>query len=208
MAITIQIRPGPNFAAEILAGLQEAFDDHLKPIVEKRSAEAVGRVQKNVAGLHTDVPVLRIRSGAAVTSIGSILEEAPMSLHATVGAVAAPPEVEEYLWTNEKGKTIRPVKAKKLAFPPGENWHPETRDSSGTQIATARDIIEDPPSYGFKRVATLDKAIVGISAATGLAEVLFIRRLSVKIPPRRPVSREQDKMVEDMEKDMDGIVVR
>ena len=208
MAIRVSIRPGPNFAAEILAGLQEVFDNELKTIMEKRSAEAVGRVQKNVSGIHTDQPVLRIRSGQAVTSMDAELEEAPLSLTATVGAVSAPPDVEQYLNVQEYGQTIFPVNAEKLAFPPGENWHPATRDASGTQILTAKELLQDPRAYGFSAVQFTEKAILGIDEFSGFPELLFVRRSSVEIPARRPVGREQDRMVEDITRDLADLVVR
>jgi len=206
-----------SFRLNVLTG--EAVDDMMHGFdllwqeeVEQRTKlaaeKATVRVRKNVAGIVTTPIQMKLRSGHAHQSMANtVISTDRFQVIMRVGAINAPPDVGRYLGMHERPfTTITPVRADKLAFPPGEagQWHPSTRNALGEQLTTARDLIGDPEAYGFERILTLENSIVGFEFGADTAVLLFIRRRFVRITGRRPIGREQmptvDRLVDDLER--------
>lgn len=170
--------------------LTDAFD-HIQRIMAEEGAEAVLRIQFEGFGPVASPTQLQVRSGEALASMASDTDRlGPTHVRTTIGALNASPEIEQYLETQELGRTITPRYAEKLAFPPGDAGWP-IRDERGVQMFWRSEFMEAAEEYGFAYVWDTDTAVLGRQEGSREIELLFIRADEVTIPPRRIIGRQE-----------------
>lgn len=194
--------------SEAVKVVQSALDRKVKEkalIVRREADAAAERIRNTGFGPLTDKPpgALRVRSGDALRTIDSVPDENEDRLLIKVGSINPPPEVRKYLVTHEPEHdlpyTILRAKHRqsydpdaptpKLAFPPGDAGAP-ARDSRGVQQFWLSTFLRIYKSLGFAHVIVGANAVLARRQGSRTYELVFIRRESVKIPARRPISRQ------------------
>lgn len=185
-----------------VAAMMQGMLDDASAVVKKEAAAAVGRIKTRRFGAAmgpSPMGPLRNRSRDARNSMGIVISTRPMELTVEVGAVRATPKVISYLdGTHEDGKTIRPKRAEMLAFPRGNAGYP-FRDANGVQLLTAREFSERKVELGYKWIVYTPTAILARPEGSQEMEVAFVRKKSVYVPPRPPVSSEMPETVKNIE---------
>lgn len=185
--IVLRIKNPQQARQAVDEALVGAFDQ-IEQIMAEEAADAVLRIQFDGFGATTGPENLQLRSGDALASMASERERVgPTHIAIRFGALNAPPDVEQYLTVQEEGMTIVPRYADKLAFPPGDAG-PPIRDERGVQQFWATEFSEVAEEYGFAAVIWTEDAVLGRrdgSVRSEPLELLFIRRESVYVPPRR-----------------------
>lgn len=204
MATQVVLRvKNPQQAKEAVDEAIIAAFDQIEQIMAEEAADAVLRIQFDGFKAETGPANLQVRSGEALASMASERERlGPTHIKVTFGALNATPEVEQYLTVQEEGMTIVPRFAEKLAFPPGDAG-PPIRDERGVQLFWASEFTEVAEEYGFAAIIWTEEAVLGRRQGAPRSEpleLLFIRRESVQIPPRRIIGSQAEPTREAIEK--------
>lgn len=190
----------PQAAREAIDEALVGAFDQIEKIMAEEAAEAVLRIQFDGFGPSTTADALQVRSGEALAAMGSETDRVGrFHVRSELGALNASDEVEQYLTVQEEGMTIVPRFAEKLAFPPGDAGEP-IRDERGVQLFWASEFNEVADQYGFAAVIWTEDAVLGRREGSRDLELLFIRRESVTIPPRRVIGRQEAPTVEGIER--------
>jgi hypothetical protein len=202
--IKVKSKPGTPAGDFFESEAKRKYDIMADALLDELS-KAAERMRGRLSGAQTGYPgvpgaQLRRRSGDAAASIdfGVIEEhEERFYLRAHVGAILASAEVDQYLETQNIGRTITPRYAPKLAFPPGDAG-PPIRDGNGVQLYYRYEAIQRKEELGFAWIWDTEGATYGRPIGTRDAVLLFIRRDFVNIPARAPIDVEKSVLDEQI----------
>jgi len=139
----------------------------------RKSLNEIGRTTVNMAKA-----LVPVSSGTLRASIGYRLTWNGYSGHVDVGAIRREgKEVPPHAKIQDVGGVVRPKLARMLAIP----IHEKVKANGRKKAARARDVIEDPEKYGFRRIFFTPKAIMGIRNDSMVFDILYARRSSVTI---------------------------